>query len=275
MRQFIPGDSYRTAPDAPRALSNRLLFGWRWALYLEYFGIVLRSRAAAVQGIYDDEQWAQSSIDVLRVIERHRGRLEIAGLEHLRAAAATPPYVLIGNHMSTLETQVLPVLVVQHMPVTFVVKESLTTNPFFGPVMRSRNPIAVRRKNPREDLEAVLTQGRALLEGGTSLIIFPQSTRTPTFSREAFNSLGIKLALQAGVPVIPFAVKTDFWGEKGLFRGFGKIRPDRTIHIEFGAPMHVAGRGKAEHTAVMDFIESRLAAWAIADAATPSATPPD
>ena len=35
------------------------------------------------------------------------------------------PVVFIGNHMSTLETMVLPGLIAPHREVTFVVKESL------------------------------------------------------------------------------------------------------------------------------------------------------
>lgn len=261
MQHYISGDSYYTDPAATRSIFNQISCGSRWSLYLPYFAVVLRARAVAVRGRYDDEQWALSSLAVMRAIERAGGRFAITGLEHLRAAAATPPYVLVGNHMSTLETQVMPVLVAQYMRVTFVVKHSLITNPFFGPVMRSRDPIAVHRRNPREDLEVVLREGAQHLAARTSLIIYPQATRTPVFSREQFNSLGVKLALHSGVPIIPFAVKTDFWGERGIFRGFGPIRRERTIHIEFGAPIRPEGRGKAEHIQIMDFIEQRLSQW--------------
>jgi 1-acyl-sn-glycerol-3-phosphate acyltransferase len=142
-----------------------------------------------------------------------------------------------------------------------VVKESLVTSPVFGPIMRSRDPIAVGRKNPREDLETVLQRGVERLQRGVSIIVFPQSTRSPVFNPEVFNTLGIKLASKARVPVIPIAVKTDFWVEEGLFRGFGPIRPERTIHIEFGGPMTVTGRGKDQHLEIVEFIKSRLTRW--------------
>jgi 1-acyl-sn-glycerol-3-phosphate acyltransferase len=171
--------------------------------------------------------------------------------------------------MSTLETQVLPSIIAPFMPVTFVVKESLTTHPFFGSVMRSRDPIAVKRKNPREDLETVLREGRGRLAKGMSVVVFPQSTRTPVFSRETFNTLGVKLASSAGVLAFPIAVKSDFWGEKGLIRGFGPLRPSRTIHIALGEPITVQGRGKQEHQKIVGFVEEHLAGWGATSAETP------
>lgn len=265
MATHFPQDRYVTPADQHISLFNRMTFGWRWALYFEYAAEVLRARGLAVRGEYDDAEWAESSYIVMSGIERNRGRFDIEGLDNLRSNADGAPYVFISNHMSTLETQVLPALIAPFMRVTFVVKKQLVTSPIFGPVMRSRDPIVVGRKNAREDLEAVLGNGRRLLEKGVSVIVFPQSTRSPQFSRDGFNSLGIKLASHAGAKVLPVAVKTDFWGEKGLFRGFGPVRPERTIHIEFGNPIKITGRGKEEHNAVLDFIESRQQKWYISD----------
>ncbi len=265
MNRYFPEDRYVTPPNAPTALLNRLLFGWSWAFYLQYIEEVFRARGLALNGRYDDEEWAASSHRVLRKIERNRGRFDIVGIDRLRKAADSAPFVFISNHMSTLETQILPVIIAPFMPVTFVVKERLVSSPVFGPVMRSRDPIAVKRKNPREDLETVLEEGRKRLERGVSIIIFPQSTRSPEFSRENFNTLGVKLAARTGVQAFPIAVRTDFWGEQGLFRGFGKVRPERTIRIEFGEPMPVPGRGREEHLKIVEFIESRQALWSAAD----------
>ena len=265
MRVYFPDDRYTTAPNARISILNRILGGWRWAFYLQYIAVVLAARKSAVRGLYDDAAWAESSLAVLRAAERNRGRFDIAGIDNLRRFANAGPFVFISNHMSTLETQVLPVLIAPLMPVTFVVKESLVTGPAFGPVMRSRDPVIVRRRSPREDLEVVLREGRERLERGVSLVVFPQSTRSPVFRRESFNTLGVKLAASCGAAAFPIAVKTDFWGEEGLLRGFGPIRPERTIHLEFGKPITVAGRGKDQHLEIVEFIESRLRLWQEAD----------
>jgi len=262
MTDFFPGDSYATPEGVPQSPSEIFLLGSRWSVYSHFFGTIIRSRALALKGLYDDEAWARSSLDIIKNLERCGARLKIEGMDRVRTAEG--PFVFVSNHMSTLETLVLPGLIRPMTPVTYVVKEKLLGGFFWGPIMRSRDPIAVSRKDPRADLEVVLREGQARLASGISVIVFPQGTRTPVFVRSGFNSLGIKLAARAGVPVIPVALKTDFWGSSGLFRGFGPVHRDREVRIEFGEPRSVAGRGKAEHEACLDFIESRLRLWGAA-----------
>ncbi|MFP4205951.1 MAG: lysophospholipid acyltransferase family protein [Spirochaetaceae bacterium] len=261
MRTFFAEEYYETPRGAASPLLRWSSKTWRWTFYFQYFTEVIRSRRRAVRGGYDDAEWAESSARIMRIIERNGGRFQVEGLDILRRAASQAPYVFISNHMSTLETQIYPVLIAPFMPVTFVVKRELMTHPFMGPVLRTRDAIAVARQNARDDLRTVLEEGKARLERGMSVVIFPQHTRTPEFSRETFNSLGTKLAAAAGVRALPVAVKSDFWGERGLLRGFGPVRPERSIHIRFGEPFAVSGRGRKEHERVVGFIESALAEW--------------
>ncbi len=262
MTTTFSGDSYETPEGVPRALSELLLLGSRWSVYSHFIGTVLRSGSLARRGLYDDEAWAASSFEIMRNLERCSARFRIEGLDRVRKVEG--PMVLVANHMSTLETVVLPGLIRPMKKITYVVKEKLLHGVFWGPIMRSRDPIAVTRKDPRADLETVLKEGPARLAAGISVIVFPQGTRTETWRREGFNSLGIKLASRSGVPVMPVALKTDYWGSGGLFRGFGPVHRDREIRIEFGDALPVSGRGKAEHEACLDFIESRLKAWGAA-----------
>lgn len=259
MKDLLAGDSYETPSDCPTALSETVLFHTRWSVYSHFFATILRSRAKALKGLYDDEAWADSSVEIIGNLERCAARLHISGMEGVRAVQG--PLVFVANHMSTLETLVLPGLIRPLKPVTYVVKEKLLGGFFWGPIMRSRNPIAVTRRDARADLETVLREGQERLASGISIIIFPQGTRTEAWKREGFNSLGIKLAAKAGVPVMPVALKTDYWGSSGLFRGFGPVHRDRPVHIEFGQALKVEGRGKAEHEACLDFIEGKLKAW--------------
>lgn len=130
------------------------------------------------------------------------------------------------------------------MEVTFVVKDSLVKHPFFGPIMRARNPIVVSRSNSREDFQTVMKRGQELLSEGISIIIFPQSTRTVEFKPKEFNSLGVKLARTAKVQVIPVAIKTDFWGNDKYLKDLGPIDRSKPIHMAFGEPLSIDGSGK-------------------------------
>ncbi len=259
MLTYFKGDRYTTPESTPRMLLDRLLPGSRWALYTGLALAVLEARKASLRGVYDDTYWAYSSFRVFRTIEKCGGRFEIAGFDNLRGV--TPPVVFIANHMSTLETQILPVLIAPFMRVTFVVKEQLVRGKVFGPIMRSRNPITVTRKNPGQDLRVVLSEGEKRLESGISVIVFPQSTRDERFNTTKLNSLGAKLAKRCDVPVVPVALKTDFWTNGRILRGFGPIYRDRIIHFAFGEPVDSRNPSKKVHSRTVEFIGDKLSAW--------------
>ncbi len=259
MRQCTQGDAYRTPEGVRRSFTEYLFLGTRWSPYSNFFQIMFRSRKLAVAGSYDDEAWSDSSLDVMERLERCGARFTISGLDNVRALSG--PAVFVANHMSTLETNLLPGLISPIRICTFVVKEKLLHGPIWGPIMRSRHPIAVTRTDARKDLDTVMAEGARYLAEGRSIIIFPQGTRKERFLRPEFNSLGVKLAARAGVPVLPIALKTDYWGNSGLFRGFGPVRRSRPVMVEFGPAIPVSGRGKAEHEACLDFIEGRLRSW--------------
>ena len=213
----------------------------------------------AQKGRYDGGVWISSSISIIRALESVGTHFDIQGLDFYRNLEV--PCVFVGNHMSVLETFVLPSLIRPYREITFVVKESLISYPFFGPILRSRDPVVVGRVNPREDLKIVLEEGQDRLEHGVSVVIFPQTTRSPIFDTDKFNTLGVKLAKRANVPVVPFALKTDAWGLGRRLKDFGKISPQNTVRIHFGAPMQVSGSGKAEHNSIIDFISTKLNDW--------------
>lgn len=254
----VSGDeaSYRTEPRDPSAFSRLLP---SCAFYRRLIAIVCRAGAQAKRGNYHDYDWWASSVAVLRALEQVGVELEVSGLEHLKELDT--PCVIVGNHMSMLETFVLPGVVRSFFPVTFVVKEGLLTYPVFGHVMRSRDPVAVTRNNPREDFTTVMKGGKARLDKGISIIVFPQTTRTQSFDPKDFNSIAVKLARRAGVPVVPLALLTDAWGNGSLLKDFGKIDTSKRTHLAFGSPLTVEGNGSATNAAVIQFIQDHLAEW--------------
>jgi len=183
----------------------------------------------------------------------------VSGIRFLEQVGG--PCVVVANHMSMLETVVLPCIIQPVRDVTYVVKQSLLDYPVFKHVMRNRNPIAVGRTNPRDDLKAVLGGGLERLNQGISIIVFPQTTRTCHFGPTQFNSIGIKLAHKAQVPVLPLALKTDAWGNGKRLKDFGSLDPAKDVHMAFGEAIPVTDRGKEAHQAVIDFIGQRILKW--------------
>ncbi len=227
-----------------------------WSLF---FGIVVRAGLAARAGKYGREEWAHSSWEVLDCIEAVGAEVQIEGINFLQDHKG--PCVIVGNHMSLLETGLLPVMVLSSHFVTFVVKESLTRYPLFRNILSVCKPVAISRTNPRADLKAVLGQGAQHLAEGTVVAIFPQSTRSCVFDPAQMSSIGVKLAKKAGVPIIPLALKTDALKNGRIFKDIGSFDASIPVRFAFGKPIMVQGKGVEEQKAVTDFIGQKLCEW--------------
>ncbi|MEO1527332.1 MAG: lysophospholipid acyltransferase family protein [Planctomycetota bacterium] len=255
-RFSFDGDQYSTEPRRIGPL-HRLFPSFNF--YRQFLWLVSRSSARARRGEYDGPAWSESSHRVLHALESVGVEVAFEGLDHIRGLSSS--CVFVGNHMSMFETIILPAVIQPITNVTFVVKQSLLDYPVFRHILRSRNPIGVSRDNPREDLKAVLGGGVERIQDGISIVVFPQTTRSLTFEAENFNTIGVKLAARAGVPIVPVALITDAWGNGKWIKDLGPITPSKKVHIAFGEPITVSGRGTDEHQQVIRFIEGKLAEW--------------
>jgi 1-acyl-sn-glycerol-3-phosphate acyltransferase len=234
--------------------------GWATLIYyIRLFYIILIESLIARKKPYEGRTWGKGSLRILKLVESAGGKVHISGLKALTRCRGSVVYV--ANHMSLLDTLILPCILLAFGKVTFVVKEGLLRYPVLGVIIRAIHPIAVTRENPRQDLKTVISEGMALLSRGCSIIIFPQATRSAVFDETTFNSLGVKLAQRAGVPVVPVALKTDFQGNGKIFKDMGPVDPTKILYINFGNPELVEGKAQDMHQSVIAFILRNLREW--------------
>lgn len=253
---IVPFDDPYHSPEIRIGAISRLFP--TLAFYARAFSIVCQA-AWRTRGDYSMQQWAADSKTFMRGAEASGVRFHIENASAF--AKLDRPCVVVANHMSTMETFCMPGILATHKPIAFVLKRSLTTYPIFNRVVNAIEPIAVDRVNAREDFKTVMEEGQERLSRGISVIVFPQTTRTPNLDRTAFNSIGVKLAKKAGVPVIPLALRTDAWGVGSLLKDYGYIHPEIPVRFCFGDPIAIRGAGKNEQEEIMEFIHWKLKAW--------------
>lgn len=224
--------------------------------YIRFLWEIIVSAIRAKQNRYNGKAWVKSSGKVLKALESIGVEFDIRGIENLHLVDG--PVVIVGNHMSMLETTILPLIIYPEKPFCFVIKKSLLEYPVFKHVAAARHPIAVTRTNPRADLKTMMSEGTERLGVGRSVVVFPQTTRSHSFSAEEMSTIGVKLAKKAHVTVVPLALKTDAWDNGKILKDFGKINTARKVHFSFGKPIQIEGKGGEEQQKICQFIESEL-----------------
>ncbi len=177
-------------------------------------------------------------------------RYEVSGLENL---PKDQPYVLLANHQSEWETFFLQVLVGE---LCTVLKKELLDIPFFGWGLALVDPIAIDRSERSGALKQILRKGKARLEKGVPVLLFPQGTRLPPGKVGRLNKGGAMLACASGVPVVPLVHDAGrCWPSKTFLKYPGVIR------VEIGEPMATEGRTVDEvNEYIRVWISERVAA---------------
>lgn len=182
--------------------------------------------------------WCRFVLFWLRIVCGVRYRIE--GLENI----PQHPVVVLSTHQSAWETIYLYYAA---SPVCPILKKELLSIPFWGWAMRLQKPIAIDRSKPREAGRTLLVEGKKRLEEGLSVVIFPEGSRSPAGVVKPFSRGGAKLAVTAGIPVLPVIHNAgDCWPAHTILKKPG------TIHVRFGPLLDVQGRDSTEVTDAFD-----------------------
>jgi len=178
-------------------------------------------------------------------------RNRVHGFENL-PQGKTDPAVLLVKHQSTWETFALPTLMPH--PLAYVFKRELLRVPFFGWAMGRLDMIHIDRSQRAQAFNKVVTQGRRLMAQGVWVIMFPEGTRIDRGQRGQYKTGGTRLAIEAGVPVIPIAVTSGRCWPRRAF-----IKRPGVVDISIGRPIPSTGRQPEELMAEVEaWIEAEM-----------------
>jgi 1-acyl-sn-glycerol-3-phosphate acyltransferase len=160
------------------------------------------------------------------------------------------PYVVVANHQSILD-----ILLLSRMPreMKWVAKEELFRTPWVGWMLRMSGDIAIRRGDAESGGEA-LARAKAYLARGMSVMIFPEGTRSARGTLLPFKSGAFRLAIEAGVPVLPVAVHGT---ARGMPKGGPWVNPCRAV-ARLLEPIEVSGYAPDQAVRLRDAVRSRI-----------------
>jgi len=193
--------------------------------------------------------WLALCVDSARWILGMRTR--ITGMEHLPKDAAQGA-VLLVKHQSAFETFLMPAIMPR--PLAYVFKKELLRIPFFGWSIGSLDMIHIDRSQRARAFVHVIKRGKQLLAQGTWVIMFPEGTRMARGEKGSYQASGARLAIEAGVPVVPVAVTSaKCWPRKAF------VKTPGVVDVSIGRPIPTQGRKSDElMREVEDWIESEM-----------------
>ncbi|WP_367066323.1 lysophospholipid acyltransferase family protein [Oryzisolibacter sp. LB2S] len=193
--------------------------------------------------------WLALCVDSARWILGIRTR--ITGMEQLPQDPAQG-VVLLVKHQSAYETFLMPAIMPH--PLAYVFKKELLRIPFFGWSIGSLDMIHIDRAQRTRAFVHVIKRGRQLLAQGTWVIMFPEGTRMARGERGSYQASGARLAIDAGVPVVPVAVTSArCWPRKAF------VKTPGVVDVSIGRPIPTEGRKSDElMREVEEWIEAEM-----------------
>ncbi|MGD8370761.1 MAG: lysophospholipid acyltransferase family protein [Syntrophobacterales bacterium] len=175
-------------------------------------------------------------------------RVRVEGWENIDP---NQPYVFAANHQSQFDIFAL----LAHLPIQFrwLAKRELFRIPIFGLAMKSAGYISIDRSNRREAFRSIDIAATRVREG-TSIVIFPEGTRSLDGKLKSFKKGGFHLAIKSGRPIVPVSLSGTFaiLPKKGF-----RIRP-RNVLIHIGQPVPTEDITVADRNWLISEIRRRI-----------------
>jgi 1-acyl-sn-glycerol-3-phosphate acyltransferase len=205
-----------------------------------FWTLILRRDAASVQGLA--AWWARSICAASGVV------VSVTGTEKLDAEK---PYIFAANHQSQFDILALQGFL--GIDFRWLAKKELFKVPIWGPAMRKAGYIPVDRSRGRQALKS-LGEAAQKIAAGTSVIIFPEGTRTRDGIMQDFKAGAMVLAIKSGVDIVPVAIKGTY---EILPKGKLLINPGN-VTIRVGNPIATKNRTSKDKHALAKILQEEV-----------------
>jgi len=177
------------------------------------------------------------------------GEVTVVGEEKLDGIETV---CFISNHQSYFDIPIMLGFIKR--PKAFLAKVEILKVPILSKWMQLMHCVFIDRKNIRQSVTAIREATTNLIQG-TSMVVFPEGTRAKDGVLGEFKSGGFKMAVSAGVPIVPIAVD----GAYKFFEGKKNEKGPVKVRLVIGDPIVTAGLSKIEIAALPDKVKEIIA----------------
>jgi 1-acyl-sn-glycerol-3-phosphate acyltransferase len=154
-------------------------------------------------------------------------KIRVIGRQNIRKDET---YIMVSNHQSGADIIVLFLL---WNSFKWVAKRSLYYFPFIGWNMWLNRYIALER-GKASSMRRMMAEAKKTLKSGSSLMIFPEGTRSRDGNLQQFKTGAFHLALETGKPVLPIVIKGTF---KAIRKGGFLVNKNHDIQAKVLPPV--------------------------------------
>lgn len=183
-------------------------------LLFSLWGVVLSlfDKNGRLVHLYVAVPWARSILWACGV------KIEVRGLENVERHI---PRIYMSNHQSYFD--IFGLLASLPVGFKFLLKQELMKIPLFGSAIKKAGYIPIDRADPRKAIKS-MNEAADKIRGGSSVLIFPEGTRSADGRLQPFRAGGFHLALKSGCEIIPIVIV-----------GSRRIVPKGSLRIEKGS----------------------------------------
>ncbi len=182
--------------------------------------------------------WGRSILSLAKI------EVEVIGAENL---IKTGPQVFMANHQSWFD--IFIVLGFIDCQFRWIAKKELFKYPFFGKAMLRSGYIPIDRKHFVSAMKSIDAAAKKIREG-TSVMTFPEGTRSRNGEVQPFKKGVFHLALKSGVPIIPISI---IGTREIMAKSSWRVNPGK-VTVVIGKPIKVTNHTPENMEELMTFV---------------------
>ncbi|MBU0679897.1 MAG: 1-acyl-sn-glycerol-3-phosphate acyltransferase [Proteobacteria bacterium] len=176
-------------------------------------------------------------------------KVRVEGMEKLEPGKS---YIFAANHQSQFDIFCLQGRF--GWDFRWLAKKELFQIPIFGPALRRSGNIPVDRTSGRQAMKS-LAEAAERIKGGTSVVIFPEGTRSVDGTLQTFKAGGMVIAIKAGVGVVPMAI----CGSRRVLPKGRLVPRSGEVVIRLGEPVDASAYTLKEKQDLADHLRAQVA----------------